>query len=132
MAVRDFASECAASVAADEPDRVRDALRLMLASNAPPGLADPVPDAARIEAMLLLGAAESAAIALIGPDTAFMLSRGINGSNLASVVLADGTSDFAAQGASLALSLLCAWASSLVAEKDRYDARPGGPSLRLH
>jgi hypothetical protein len=117
----------------EEADRVRDALALLARS---PDRIGPLPDPARIEAMLAADAAESAALALTGGETGFMLSRGAGGTCLATIALPGGEEDVTAEGATVALALLAARLSALLAEATgRRDAQGGtmaASALRLN
>ena len=87
-----------------------------------------MPNAKTLEALLALGAHESAALALMGDDSAFMLSRGTNGNCLASVMLPDSLEEMVAEGSTLALALLCAFLSSLLADGKKASGKPAGDS----
>lgn len=65
--------------------------------------------------MIECGAYESAVLALIGGETAFMLSRGGNGACIASAVHPDGCQDLIAEGCTLALALLAAHVATILA-----------------
>lgn len=106
--MRDFLHDCAASGPAEQGDRIREAVRLLGMASA----------AESIEAKLASGAPESAVLELIGPETAFMLSRGGNGSCLAAVVLPDGSEEMISEGSTLALAMLAAHVSSLLADAE--------------
>lgn len=62
----------------------------------------------RVEALIEAGAWESAALALLPPDTAWMLSRSPDGHHIATVVLAEWPHEVNAEGPSLALALIAA------------------------
>ncbi len=89
-----------------------------------------------IETMLACGAAESAVLALLGPDASFMLSRGSGGPCLATVVASEGLEERSAEGATMALALLGAYVSLLLARFERSAAETRRmrtlPSARLH
>lgn len=141
--LRDFLHDCVASDAWEEADRVREALVLLHGPGAGIGTSmgmgmgmGPRPDAIGIAAMLDCGAAESAVIALLGPAATFMVSRGEGQACLATVISAPGEEEIIAEGASVALALLGAYASSVLAILVRGDnpSGRGAPpaSARLH
>ena len=123
--LRDLLHDCVASAACEEADRIAEAARLLCGAWRA-GHVLPAPDAGAetIAALAKQGAGESAVLRLIGGEASFMLSRGGNGSCLATVVLPDGSEEMIAQGATLALALLAAHLSSLLADAERGD----GPS----
>jgi hypothetical protein len=107
--LRDFREECALADAASQADRIRQALDLLNF------VKDVTPTrAAQVHRLLAAEAYESAAIALLEPETWFFLSRGPNGTSLASVMLEGQTEESTAEGATLALALLMAKASALI------------------
>lgn len=93
-------------------------------------------DALAIDEMLDCGAAESAVLAILGPETSFMLSRGGGGSCLATVVVDDGSEETMSEGATIALALLAAYVSLLLARFERDTKEPScvdiARSARLH
>lgn len=101
--LRDLLHDCAASTAAQQEDRLREAVALL-------GLADP---GSAIDAMLACGAHESAAICILG-QRGFLVSRAITGACLASVQLGNGE-DITAEAATPALALLTAHLAALLA-----------------
>lgn len=125
VSLRDFLHDCITSTAAEEMDRLREALCL-LGSSAPEA----------VEAMLTVRAAVSAALAIIGDQASFMLSRGGNGLCLATFILADGTEDMVAEGATPALALLTAHVSALLCDLEqgveKPPARSATAAARLH
>lgn len=126
--MEDFLYDCAASAASEQADRVREAAHLFARSQADGlGLAVPSPDVAAIEAMVDCGAIESAALALLSPDAGFLLSRGGNGVCLASIVLPDGSEEVTAEGSTMALALLAALVSAVLA--GRAEPRFAGTGL---
>lgn len=93
---------------------LREAMHLLIA--APPPLAKwlgPVVDVDTVETMLAAGATESAALALVPHHAGFMLSRGRNGLQLASIFVS-GTAreEYTAEGDTIALALLAALVSA--------------------
>jgi hypothetical protein len=133
----DLLHDCAASAPAEQVDRIREAQHLLL--NGPAGAVrspGAISDRRTVETLLAAGAHESAVMMLIGADTAFMLSRGANGTCLASAVLPDGSEEVVAEGSTLALALLAAYLSSLIADGDpvrgEAAALAASASLRLN
>ncbi|CDO35555.1 MULTISPECIES: hypothetical protein [Novosphingobium] len=131
--LRDFLNDCVGSDAAEESDRIREAGLLL--QGTPLGMKHEL-DLNAIEAMLASGAAESAVLAILGPDIAFMLSRGGSGSCLATVVMDDESEEMISEGATVALALLAAHVSLLLArlEFDGQDLETieVPPAARLH
>jgi hypothetical protein len=80
-----------------------------------------------IEVMIAAGASESAALAMIGTDAAWMLSRGAVDSCLASVILPGMTEEVTAQACTPALALLAAWSSAALCLLDLMPAEPATP-----
>ncbi|WP_395329002.1 hypothetical protein WBP06_14210 [Novosphingobium sp. BL-8H] len=117
--LRDFLHDCAGSAAVEEHDRIREAVLLL---HDPAGDAAATFEPATIEAMLACGAAESAVLTILGPDVNCMVSRGSAGTCLATLVLPDGSEEVICEGATLALALLAAYVSMLLAGLEREDA----------
>ena len=78
-----------------------------------------LPDERALEAMVAAGAYETAALALLGSETGFMLSRGVKGSSLATVVLSGRDEEMTVEGTTAALALLAALAMALLAAGER-------------
>jgi hypothetical protein len=114
--LRGFIERCAASGAKEQADRLREA-RLLFQFDGSGTYVDQadLPDDNTLEGMLDRGAHESAALALLGADTAFMISRSSGGNCLASVVLRGQDGEMTEAGATLALALLAAKAAALLA-----------------
>lgn len=72
-----------------------------------------LPDSARFEKLLATGACMNAALALLPADAAFIVSRGNQGINLASVMLDGEDDEVAAEAATLGLALLAALAGAM-------------------
>lgn len=119
--LRDFLHDCASSPVLEEPLRLRQAFLLLTGTD----LCAATEDRDAFEAMLTVGAHESAALMLIGPDAPFMMSRGPNGRCLASLFGASAEEEIVAEGASLTLALLVAYASALIARLEG-DGNPKG------
>jgi len=117
--LRDFLNDCVGSAACEEGDRIREA-GLLLQRAAIAGCGSP--DIGAIETMLSCGAAESAVLAILDPDLAFMLSRGVGGYCLATVVVEDGSEEIMSEGATVSLALLAAYVSLLLARLERVRA----------
>ena len=127
--MEDFLYDCAASARAEQADRVREAAQLFARPHADGlGLALRAPDVAAVEAMLACGAIESAVLALVSPEAGCLLSRGGNGVCLASIVLPDGSEEVTAEGSTMALALLAALVSAVLA--GRAESRSAGAATR--
>ncbi len=123
--MRDLHKDCVASVPREQAARIRDAAHLLRRSDLHASGYAPVSiSGTALEAMLSASAYESAVLYLMGDDAAFMLSRGGNGSCLATVVQPDGAEEMIAEGATPALALLAAHMSAL--------AEDAGPDCILH
>lgn len=131
--LRDFLHDCAGSAPVEEHDRIREAVLLL---HAPDGDAGSTFDPATIEAMLACGASESAVLVILGSDVNCMVSRGSAGTCLATLVLPDGSEEVICEGATLALALLAAYVSMLLAGLERDDGISAPMTLpagaRLH
>ncbi len=130
--LRTFLNDCAGSGAAEEIDRVREAVHELALDVTGKSFLDV--DA--VHAMLDSGAAMSAVLELMGSDIRFMLSRGAHDSCLASVLTNEGTEESLAEGPTLALALLGAHVAAVLARIERgtqlTEAHSSGTSLRLH
>lgn len=131
--LREFLHDCAGSAACQERDRVREAVLELGGSGVE--ATGPI-DVAAIHTMLDCGAVTSAVLEIMGPDVCFMLSRGSQNTCLASVVQRDGSDEALAEGATLALALLTAHVSAVLARIEKGSAAADAPqvpaSLRLH
>jgi hypothetical protein len=120
-----LADLCAASGPADQADRVREALKLTAQSVSHE----------LVEVMIAAQAFESAALAVIGPQAAWMVSKGSENGCLASILLPGMTEEVTRKGATPALALIGAWASAalvkpVAASSDQtVPLRPEGSSL---
>ncbi|MBC2670499.1 hypothetical protein ACFOON_03000 [Novosphingobium piscinae] len=110
----DLATACAGAYADEEHTHLL-ALHALVAAAPHPvlvtGLA--VPAEIRLLGLLEAGGAASAALALIGPECGYLLSRGSNGDHLASVVLPGASQEVSACGDTAALALVGALARAL-------------------
>ena len=100
--VERFRRECEHCPTVQQRDRLAEALQLAPLDGIAPA----------VEALIAHGAFETAALAVIGHDTPFMLSRSADGHCLATI--AGHGVEVSAQGASPALALLGAWAGALL------------------
>lgn len=116
--LRDFLHECVSSAASEEEDRILEGATLLRRLE---GHVRQRLDLVAIEAMLASGAAESAVLELIGPDAPFIISRGGGGTCLTTLVLPNGGEEVMAEGVTLALSLLAAYAAYLVQQMEQGD-----------
>ncbi len=120
-----FADLCTSSGPADQARRLREAFALTRATRARD----------MIEVMIAAGAYESGALAVIGTDATWIVSKGGEGRCLASIVLPGMSEDVSAEGASPALALLAAWAKAALvstgkpAADQALPARPAGTLL---
>jgi len=136
--MRDLQKDCVASVPREQAARIRDAAHLLGRSELHAVGCAPVSiRMADLEAMLEASAFESAVLHLMGGEAAFMLSRGGNGSCLATVVQPDGAEEMIAEGATPALALLAAHLAALAedAGADCIVSDPGpakASSIRLN
>jgi len=129
-AVRDFLFDVAGSAACEQEQRLRDAARLL-------GLAGGLDAQPTFDAMLACGAYESATLLLIGGSEGFILSRGPNGTCMASSATGREDEDVTVQGATLSLALLSAYATVLLAGSEQparsaWSATAAPAGTRLH
>ena len=84
----ELALACAGSFAGEEAQRLHELRRLLAEVPAPALLRGlTVPSAPRLEQLIAADAPQSAALAMLGPDCGYLLSRGAGGQHLASVIL---------------------------------------------
>ena len=123
--LRDFLHECIGSAPDEQADRIREAFSLLRQSaGKSKGARASLPDEFALETMLATGAYESAAIALLDRETGFMLSRGGNGTCLATIAAPGGAKESTAEACTLALALLSARISALLADpRERVDGK---------
>ena len=115
--LRDFLHECVASSPVEQADRIREAHFLFREISEESRLSvDATLDEFDLDALLMTGACESAALAFLTRDTSFMMSRGVNENYLATVSLPGGSREMTAEAGTLALALLAALASALIAQ----------------
>jgi len=126
---------CLASAPSEQADRIREARKLLSRHVVDARKSvDCMPRSQAIEAMLAVGAHESAVLSLIGGKTGFMLSRGRNGNCLASTVLAEvfdedvaeGSDEVVAEASTPALALLAAYLASLLTDCEKTIAEKIG------
>lgn len=131
--LREFLHECAGSAACEEADRVREALLELGGSGV---RANGPLDVMAVHSMIESGAATDAALAIIGDDASFMLSRGKKNLCMASVIHGDGSDEALAEGQTLALALLAAHVSAVLSRIEKgsetAEAQPAPVSMRLH
>ena len=121
--------DCLGSPETQQGARLREAHALWRA--VPVGERPTLPSSGRFETMLASGAYESAALALLGFRSAFMLSRGTSGVCIATLVAPGDCGEITAEAASPALALLAAAAKMMIADKQsgvRRAARHAGLS----
>lgn len=119
-----FRRDCEQSSVDQEGERLREAMRLV-----------PVEmNASAFDALIAQGAFASAALAVIGAGTPFMLSRSSEGHCLATI--AGQGVEVIAEGVSPALALLGAWAAALLARTtascQTFDVSMAAAPGRLH
>lgn len=120
-----FVQLCATNTAVDQLSRLRDALTLAKTTRS----------LDMVEVMIAAGAFESAALAVIGDQATWMLSKGGEGRCLASLILPGMSEEVTSEGATPALALLGAWASAALVSKGKpapetsRPVRPTGTSL---
>jgi hypothetical protein len=84
----------------------------------------------KFRALVDIGADESAILALMGPETGYMISRGSNGVCLASIVLPGMTDVSCAEGATFALALISAYLAAQIASY--HSLAPRGLIAKTH
>ena len=119
-----FFCRCVDGKPSQQMDRIREASVLFRQVPGDPDISSALADENRVESLLLVGAAESAALALVGRGVGYMLSRGTNGSHLATVVLPGQTQEYTATGGTVALALLAAQTAALLADAGQLDVFP--------
>ena len=114
MRLEELGLACRISEAAGQADGVREAFDLLML--APPGqhkhLSQHLVEA-KLDAMLAIGAYESAALSLLPRSAGYMLSRGPSGEHLATVILPESEQERIAGGATAALALIAALMAEL-------------------
>jgi hypothetical protein len=114
--LQDFQHACEASGPGEQAGRLREASHCFV--EALRALRMPLPplhSRAALEEMLAAGAYESAALGLLRQDAGLMLSRGTNGICFATVSVSGKAGDRSAVGDTIALAVLGAEASALLA-----------------
>jgi len=126
--LRRFLASCAVAGAAEQADRLREAAGLL-------GLDTWSEEGRVFEAMLNCGAYESAGLVLLGGSTPFILSRGGPGTCLASTMLAHNSEEVVVESATLALALVAAHVTAILAEIDQglgQSPESGLAGTRIH
>jgi len=117
--LQDFLHDCVASSPVEQADRIREAYLLFREMPEEFGLSvEAALDEFDLDALLMTGAYESVALAFLTPETCFMMSRGVNGNCLATVSLPGVAREMTAEAATLALALLAALASAVIARME--------------
>ena len=114
--LQDFQYSCEASGPSEQSRRIREASFIFV--DALRALRMPLPplqSRARLEEMLAAGAYESAALGLLRREAGLLLSRAANGTCFATVSVPGRTGDRSAVGDTIALAMLGAEASALLA-----------------
>ncbi|PLK26633.1 hypothetical protein [Novosphingobium sp. TH158] len=132
----ELALACAGSFAGEEALRLRDAYVLLGRAPAHALLAGTkLPDPALFETLVHAGAGESAALALLGSDAGFLLSRGAQGRYLASVILPGRNEEASAGAETAALAIVGALAlalQDLALKPGEWGEAADRPALRLN
>ncbi|MDE8651118.1 hypothetical protein [Novosphingobium album (ex Liu et al. 2023)] len=123
--MRDLLHDCVASAPVEEADRIREAALLLRAAPVSIEGFACAPEFDRIEALLARGAAVSAALATLGEQTPFIVSRGANGVCLASMMRPGGTEELVAEGRTVALALLSVHLTVLLALAEQAASMTG-------
>jgi len=133
----ELALACAGSFPAEEAQRLHELRRLL--AEAPAGVLIRglcVLDADRLDQQIAAGAAASAALAMLGEECGYLLSRGAGGQHLASVILPGAAEEASASGDTLALALVGALVLALAEidalEPRRVERRSPGRASRLN
>lgn len=121
--------DCAASAPADEADRLREAFLLLGEANFADAGPSDQPCAQDFGRLLACQAHDSAAIALLGQDTSFLVSRA--GGTCLATVLRPGRTEAWGEGATPALALLCANLACLAEGSDTVGPGAGKRSSAI-
>ena len=84
----------------------------------------------RLDSLLRIGAYESAAIELLEDSTGFMLSRGLMGKCMATVMLETPSEEITVHGATPALAMIAATAAAQISRRDRIRLAQRGARRR--
>lgn len=132
----DLAFDCAELPASEEGRLLRGLIETLRCASWPQSLAGlSLPEADELERLLASGAAESAALRLIGDEAGCMLSRGPGGLWIASVILPGHVTETNASGETLAMALAGALALALAdppAIPGDLPDQENRPALRLN
>ena len=102
------------AAATEEPRCLRQTIGLfMMAPAGQKARFAKLPTIHQLEALIAVGAGESAALALLPSDAAYIVSRGSNGVHLASVMLDGVDEEVAAEASTAGLAILAAFAGAL-------------------
>lgn len=113
LRLAELCRDCASAEAEDESALLRQALRLMALAPGGTGLADHLPPRARFDALLGEGAHDSAVLALLPEEAAYIISRSGGGKAIASVLLPLMEEEISAEADSAAMALLSALCACL-------------------
>ncbi|WP_156843230.1 hypothetical protein [Novosphingobium aquimarinum] len=134
--LENFLNDCMNSREEEQNARIADAANLFLSI---PLVQSQSADAAKtgsVRALIAAGAALDAALAIIGTDAVFMLSRGGDGTCLATMILSDGTEEVMGEAGTPALALLAAYTAAVLTRVGNSVAGPlaqdGLTGARLH
>jgi hypothetical protein len=109
---------CGTATADEGADWLRLAYRLLLQAPRPQGVT--LPDYTDFLALIAAPALENGALSLLPQAAGYMVSRGPTGTCIASVILPGDSLESTAQGDTVALALLGAYAAALLRWNDTY------------
>jgi hypothetical protein len=131
-----FFNDCVNSSDEEQSARLTDAANLFLSSALVKSQIEVTAKYDAVHALIAAGAALDAALAIVGPDTVFMLSRGGDGTCLATMILNGGTQEVMGEAGTPALALLSAYAAAVLIIAGRGGADPtssdGPGGARVH
>ncbi|HET9628281.1 MAG TPA: hypothetical protein VFP14_02250 [Novosphingobium sp.] len=130
----ELALACAGSFPSEEPQRLHE-LRRLIAEAPVAGLVRGLAmiSAERIDQLIAADASAEAALAMLGPECGYLISRGAGGQHLASVILPGTCEESSASGETLALALIGALGLALVeSDVKAVEGRPAVRDLRLN
>lgn len=134
--LEEFLNDCVGSMVTDQAARLRDAETLFVSDARPRSELDASARRETVRGLIEADAAVDAALAIIGEETAFMLSRGGSGTCLATMILPEGSEEVMGEAATPALALLAAYAAALISraglDTAAESARTARAGARLH
>jgi hypothetical protein len=122
LRLAELCRDCASAESEDEGDLLLKTYGLIAkAPQVQSGLHDHLPPMSTMQALVKLGAHDSAALALMPENASYILSRSIDGDCLASVILPDMDEEMTSEAQTPALSLLSALAACLASAAQGAD-----------